>query len=304
MTTEFKDLITTHPELQINLLDKGYVRLVDVMPRVVPMQLPTADYAIVEAARNSYNLAGAIKGIKEDRGLIRYLFRHRHTTPMEMVEFKFACQMPIMVARQWIRHRTANVNEMSGRYSELPNDFYIPELENVRAQSKVNKQGSDVPIDPMDAKDFILTLKGTCKHAYEDYESALKKGIGKEQARMLLPVNLYTKWFWKIDAHNLFHFLALRCDSHAQMEIRVFADAMLKLISPIMPWAVEAFEDYHPMRQGLLLTRLEVEALKRFLTGDDGKACTWGKDFSINTDNKRESEEWITKAKKLGLDIA
>ena len=135
--------------------------------------------------------------------------------------------MPIFVARQWIRHRTANVNETSGRYSVLKDDFYFPEIDNVRKQSKTNKQGSETPIEESDAQDFLTNLDQIANQSYAYYQDYLAKGVGREQARMILPVNLYTEWYWKIDLHNLFHFLGLRCDAHAQWEIRVFAEAML-----------------------------------------------------------------------------
>jgi thymidylate synthase (FAD) len=296
------DILTRVPEHQINCLDKGLVRIVDVMPRLVP-EYESADHAITQAARNSYK--DGTKTVNEDMGLVRFLARHRHTTPTEMVEFKFQCKMPIMVARQWIRHRTANVNEMSGRYSQLPNDFYIPDLDNVRKQSTKNKQMTDEVTEHNTAHEFLVNLEGTCSQAYQDYEDALEKGIGREQARMILPINLYTEWYWKIDLHNLLHFLALRCDAHAQWEIRVFADAMLKLITPCVPWAIEAWEDYHPMRKAVLLSRLEVEALQRILQNCPiEQLSNNGMDLKINSDNKREQQEWVEKAKKLGLIVA
>lgn len=287
------DILTRVPNLTINCLDKGFVRLVDCMPRLVD-EAESADHSVTQAARNSYG--PGTKTVSEDIGLIRYLMRHRHTTPYEMDEFKFHCKMPIMVARQWIRHRTANVNEMSGRYSQLPNDFYVPDIENVRKQSTKNKQVTDEVADHNAAHQFLVDLEGQCETAYKSYEDALESGIGREQARMVLPINLYTEWYWKIDLHNLLHFLALRCDSHAQWEIKVFADAMLELITPLVPWSVTAWNDYHPMRQAVLLTRLEVEALKKLIAN-----IPIGLNLSIETDNKREQEEWMAKAKKLGI---
>jgi len=285
------DVLTNLPERTIHCLDMGFVTLVDVMPRLVPEDQKTADSAIVQAARVSYG-AGT-KTVNEDRGLIRYLMRHAHTTPFEMVEFKFHCKMPIFVARQWIRHRTANVNEVSGRYSVLEDDFYRPEVAELRRQSKVNKQGGDEQIDQATADVFLAYLDEHCNKSYESYKQYLDAGISREQARMILPINLYTSWYWKIDLHNLFHFLALRCDSHAQYEIRVFADAMLGLISPIVPFAVEAWNDYHHYRGAVRLTRLEMDALRTALNGVQVPA--------LDSDNKREQSEWKDKAARFGL---
>lgn len=287
-----RDILSIGDQTEFKCLDHGHVRLVDVMPRICPIG-STADFAIVQAARVSYG--DGTKTLNEDRGLIRYLMRHSHTTPFEMVEFKFHCKMPIFVSRQWIRHRTANVNEYSGRYSIMKDEFYIPEISDVRKQSIKNKQGSEDVMSTVDAEQFLSNLNEICKNAYDSYEKNIENGMTREQARMILPVNLYTEWYWKIDLHNLLHFLALRCDSHAQKEIRVFADAMLDLITPIVPLAVEAWNDYHPMRQAIKLTRLEIEALKKSL-----KNKTVG---FLETDNKRENQEWINKAESLGLKV-
>jgi thymidylate synthase (FAD) len=287
------DVMSNLNEKTIKCLDYGHVTLVDVMPRLVP-ENQTADYAIVQAARVSYG--DGTKSINEDRGLIRYLMRHAHTTPFEMIEFKFHCKMPIFVARQAVRHRTANINEYSGRYSVMKDEFYCPDLDNVRQQSKMNKQGSEGKIEETDAQGFLANLDEICQKAYQAYENGLNNGVSREQARMLLPVNLYTEWYWKIDLHNLFHFLALRCDKHAQWEIRVFADAMLSLISPIVPWAVEAWEDYHHYRGAIKLTRLEIEAISSSFHGLSVA--------SLNSENKREQLEWEEKAKLLGFSIS
>ena len=221
--------------------------------------------------------------------------RHQHTTPFEMIEFKFHCKMPIFIARQWIRHRTSNVNEISGRYSILEDDFYIPQRDDVRQQSKINKQGSEQPVENATADIFIEKINKLCTDAYEAYEKAMEQGIGREQARMLLPVNLYTSWYWKIDLHNLFHFLGLRCDAHAQKEIQVFGNAILSLIRPIVPIAVEAWEDYHHMRGAIKLTRLEIAALMSVIKTLNLPIP------KIDSDNKREQAEWISKAMFLGF---
>jgi thymidylate synthase (FAD) len=223
--------------------------------------------------------------VQEDRGLIRYLARHRHTTPFEMVEFKFHHIMPIFVARQWIRHRTANVNEYSARYSVVKDRFYRPSLESLRLQSATNRQGGDQQVDSLTAEEFNRYLDSVEAH-YRDYEAMLDKGVARELARIGLPLSVYTEWYWKIDLHNLFHFLSLRMDHHAQQEIRDYANVMFALIQPIVPVAAEAFLDYnlHAMR----LSRLEIEALR---TGQP-----------LASENKRENAEWEAKMKQLGLE--
>ncbi len=294
------DLIAQHfdgnQRPQINCLDHGFVALVDVMPRVsYDDKVQTADHAIVQAARVSYG-AGT-KKLNEDRGLLRYLMRHRHTTPLEMVEFKFHCKMPIFIARQWIRHRTANVNEISGRYSVMKSEFYVPEEANVRMQSAKNKQCSEGQLSSSAAQKVGTGIQDFCDHAYETYEGFMDQGVGREQARMVLPLGLYTEWYWKIDLHNLLHFLALRCDAHAQQEIQVYGEAMLKLIEPIVPLTIEAWNDYHPMRGAVLLTKLEVEALNKQLADQNISVPV------LDSDNKREGVEWKEKAEALGLKL-
>jgi thymidylate synthase (FAD) len=215
-----------------------------------------------------------------------------------MVEFKFHAKMPIFVARQWIRHRMSSTNEYSGRYSVMKDEFYIPDIDNIRQQSKTNKQGGDQQMSTMDAQGFLDVLNETCDKAYATYQEYIEKGVAREQSRMILPVNNYTEWYWKIDLHNLFHFLGLRCDKHAQMEIRVFADAMLKLIEPIVPVAVEAWNDYHDHRGAIKLTRLEIEALQRYVGWNvEGHAPP------LESDNSREQAEWAEKAKLFGLTV-
>ena len=219
---------------RIDCLDKGFVRLIDVMGD---------DAAIVQAARVSYG--SGTKKVLEDRGLIRYLLRHAHTTPFEMVEFKFHVKLPIFVARQWIRHRTANVNEYSGRYSEMKDEFYTPHPNDIRPQSVANKQGrSDETLPEGMAEQAANAFKSGQDEAYAQYQEFLEQGIAREIARINLPVSNYTEWYWKIDLHNLFHFLRLRIDAHAQYEIRVFAEAIAELVQPFVPYAWEAFEDY------------------------------------------------------------
>ncbi len=235
-------------------LDKGFVRLIDVMGD---------DAAIVQAARVSYG--SGTKKVHEDRGLIRYLMRHLHTTPFEMVEFKFHVKLPIFVARQWIRHRTANVNEYSGRYSEMKDEFYVPEPDQVRAQSAMNKQGrADTAFDADQAEKIRTSMQQTQDMLYGQYQDLLSTDLAREIARINLPVSNYTEWYWKTDLHNLFHFLRLRIDPHAQFEIRVFGEAMAEIVKAAVPLAYEAFEDYilHARR----FSRLELEALRSMLT--------------------------------------
>src|SRR3954467_13584677 len=279
--TETRDLMDGAARWEIKVHDHGLVALIDVMPRLAPVG-KTADYAIVQAARVSYG--EGTKQVSEDRGLIRYLARHRHTTPFEMVEFKFHHCMPIFIARQWIRHRTANVNEYSARYSIVRDRFYKPSPENVRKQSATNRQGGTEQIDNATAEDFLKWLDDVGTN-YEGYEQVLEKGVSRELARIALPVNVYTEWYWKIDLHNLFHFLSLRMDPHAQQEIQDYARAMFELIRPIVPIAAEAFLDYN--LESMRLTRLEIEAIK------SGQP--------LKTENKRENAEWDEKKKQLGL---
>jgi thymidylate synthase (FAD) len=278
---EMHDLMEGAARWEIKVHDHGLVALVDVMPRMAPKG-QTADAAIVQAARVSYG--NGTKQVNEDRGLIRYLARHRHTTPFEMVEFKFHQVMPIFVARQWIRHRTANVNEYSARYSIVHDRFYRPDAGNVRQQSAANRQGGREPVEDGTAQEFCDWIVSV-EENYQKYQHFVQKGVARELARIALPVNVYTEWYWKIDLHNLLHFLSLRMDEHAQKEIRDYANAVFRLIQPIVPTAAEAFLDYdfHSMH----LTRLEIEALKA------GAA--------LNSTNQRELAEWEQKRKKLGL---
>lgn len=443
------DVLENLVEKKINCLDKGFVILVDCMPRLVPEK--TADYAICQMARVSYG--EGTKKISEDRSLIRYLMRHAHSSPYESVNFKFYMKLPIFVARQIVRTRTAclasdveiytnakkikvadfykkwqktynhtklskikvlmltetnntfsytnindiwengekevlevelynnykikmtknhlcytekgwltleqavnpqirannvvtwkenhpgfaviennkvkfykiktikytgfekvydlevvgpyhnfvangfvvhnSINEISARYSILKEEFHYPDKENIKHQSKTNKQGGEDIVEDTVADTFLANLHETCDENYDIYQKFLTEDVSREQARMILPLNIFTEWFWCINLHNLFHFLALRCDSHAQFETRVYAEAMLSLIKPIVPFAVEAWEDYHDHRSAIKLTRLEIEAIQSSLAGKTVKM--------IECDNKREQAEWVEKAKKIGL---
>jgi len=250
-------LYTAHP-----VLDHGLVRVIDYMGD---------DAAICQAARVSYGRG--TKAVSDDRGLIRYLMRHWHSTPFEMCEVKFHVKLPVFVARQWIRHRTANVNEYSARYSILDREFYIPAPENLAAQSTVNNQGRGQVLEGAEAARVLDLLREDAMRSYDHYEDMLtpdaeagKLGLARELARMNLPANIYTQWYWKIDLHNLFHFLRLRADTHAQYEIRVYAETMCAIVKDWVPAAYEAFEDYR--LGGETLSGRAVEVLKRRLAGE------------------------------------
>ncbi|MEM7210720.1 MAG: FAD-dependent thymidylate synthase [Pseudomonadota bacterium] len=221
----------------VPVLDHGFVRVVDYMGD---------DAAIVQAARVSYGQG--TKKARDDSGLIRYLMRHWHSTPFEMCEIKLHVKLPVFVARQWIRHRTANVNEYSARYSILDREFYIPAPEQLAAQSIQNNQGRGAVLEGDEAAKVLEILKSDAGRSYDHYEAMLsqdgQQGLARELARMNLPANIYTQWYWKIDLHNLFHFLRLRADPHAQYEIRVYAEAMCELVKAWVPAAYAAFEDY------------------------------------------------------------
>lgn len=234
---------------EIRVLDKGFVRLVDYMG---------GDQRIVQSARVSYG-AGT-KSFRADRGLIHYLMKNWHTSPFEQVQLTFHTKMPIFVARQWVRHRTARLNEISGRYSIMKDEFYLPEPQQIRYQSESNKQGrSDecVPID--EAIAIIERLEKEQKEVYAHYQELLDKNVARELARSNLPLSLYTEWYWQIDLHNLFHFLHLRLDPHAQYEIRVFAEAMAQCAKAVAPIAFEAFEEH--ILGSVSFSRGECEAL-------------------------------------------
>ncbi len=240
----------------VPVLDKGFVRLVDYMG---------SDARIVQAARVSYG--EGTKTFREDKGLIDYLLRNQHTSPFEQVHLTFHCKMPIFVARQWVRHRTAKLNEISGRYSVMKDEFYVPEPDAVAFQSTDNKQGRSSPDQvPEEMKAKVRTvLEQGQKQSYSEYEALLDDGVARELARINLPLSLYTEWYWTMDLHNLFHFLALRLDPHAQLEIRVYAEAVLKLVRAVAPVAVEAFENH--ILGGVRFNRQELEALRQLALG-------------------------------------
>jgi len=248
-------LYTAHP-----VLDHGFVRVIDYMGD---------DAAICQAARVSYGKG--TKAVTNDQGLIRYLMRHWHSTPFEMCEIKLHVKLPVFVARQWIRHRTANVNEYSARYSILDREFYIPAPDNLAAQSTINNQGRGEMLEGEEAARVLEVLKSDSARAYDNYEAMLsnegQKGLARELARMNLPANIYTQWYWKVDLHNLFHFLRLRADAHAQYEIRVYAETMCRIVADWVPAAFGAFEDYR--LGGAQLSSRALECIRRMVKGED-----------------------------------
>lgn len=268
---------------KFDVLDHGFVRLVDYMG---------SDSAIVQAARVSYG--EGTKKVSEDRGLIRYLMRQRHTSPFEMVEFKFHVKLPIFVARQWIRHRTANVNEYSGRYSVMKEEFYLPDRENIRYQSTVNKQGRSTEEVPEELKEQLLEyLRDSQRQAFGAYDGFVEDGLARELARINLPLSLYTEWYWKIDLHNLLHFLSLRLDKHAQWEIQQYAIVMAEMVKAVCPVSYEAFEDYR--MKSLFFTGPELGALRHLVT-----SATPSIDNLIKQGlSKREASEFLIKFEKM-----
>lgn len=224
------------------------------------------DQRIVQAARVSYG--EGTKTVREDRGLIHYLMKNWHTSPFEQVQITFHTKMPVFVARQWVRHRTARLNEISGRYSIMKDEFYLPEPDQIRYQSKSNKQGrSDETVSDEDAGRILEQFQLEQAQIYRNYESLLQANVARELARMNLPLSLYTEWYWQIDLHNLFHFLRLRLDPHAQYEIRVYAEAMAKCAQAVAPLAWEAFEEH--ILNSVSFSRAEAEALAAMLAGHE-----------------------------------
>jgi len=280
---------------KFDVLDHGFVVLVDVMGD---------DSSIVQAARVSYGKG--TKSVSVDRELIRYLMRHRHTSPFEMVEFKFHVKLPIFVARQWIRHRTANVNEYSARYSILDREFYIPEPDVLAEQSTVDRQGRDMLLPKEEAEKVRSLMQKNSEKAYALYEYFLneededpnRSKLARELARIVIPTNVYTQWYWKIDLHNLFHFLSLRLDVKAQYEIREYAKVMTGMVKAAVPVAYEAFEDYR--LNAINLSAKEVAIVKTFLdkvdiTEEEIKAeCD-----SAGLTNKLELREFKEKLQRL-----
>ncbi|WP_207456189.1 FAD-dependent thymidylate synthase [Azospirillum sp. SYSU D00513] len=251
----------------MEVLDHGFVRVIDYMGD---------DSAVVQAARVSYGKG--TKKVTEDAGLIKYLMRHRHSTPFEMCEMKFHVKLPIFVARQWIRHRMANVNEYSARYSILDREFYIPAPDQLGAQAVVNRQGRGGVLEGEEAASVLALLRQDSGMVYDHYEEMLnqredgtaiapdRQGLARELARMNLTLNYYTQWYWKADLHNLLNFLSLRADPHAQYEIRVYADAMLDVVRRWVPAVYDAFMEYR--MGGTHVSRTGLEVVRRLLAGE------------------------------------
>ncbi len=253
-----------HLYLAHEVLDHGFIRVIDYMGD---------DAAICQAARVSYGKG--TKSVQNDEGLIRYLMRHWHSTPFEMCEIKLHVKLPVFVARQWIRHRTANVNEYSARYSILDREFYFPAPEQLAQQSTINNQGRGEVLGEAEAARVLEILKGDAARCYDHYEEMIDEvGLARELARMNLPANIYTQWYWKVDLHNLFHFLRLRADAHAQYEIRVYADAIARVVADWVPAAFGAFEDYR--MGGVTLSAQAVDCVRRMLKGEKVTAETSG----------------------------
>ncbi|HOT61706.1 MAG TPA: FAD-dependent thymidylate synthase [Treponemataceae bacterium] len=250
---------------EIRVLDKGFVRLVDYLG---------GDARIVQAARVSYG--EGTKSVRQDAGLIDYLLRNQHTSPFEQVILTFHVKLPIFVARQWIRHRTARLNEISGRYSILKDECYLPEPTDVSLQSEDNKQGRSPEALPAEkAAQVIESLATTQREAFDSYRGLIDDGIARELARINLPLSTYTEWYWQIDLHNLFHFLRLRLDAHAQKEIRVYAEVLLAACRAVAPLATQSFERHQ--LSGVSFSADELAALRRLLDGKD--AGLEGKDL-------------------------
>jgi len=283
----------------LTVLDHGFVRVVDYMGD---------DAAVVQAARVSYG-RGTTR-LRDDRGLIRYLMRHRHTTPFEMCELKLHVKLPIFVARQWIRHRTANVNECSARYSILDREFYLPEPSQLGEQARHNRQGRGAPLRAEQAARVLGLLREDAMRCYDHYEELLNEDadspesserqprregepqLARELARMNLTLNFYTQWYWKTDLHNLLHFLSLRADAHAQYEIRVYADAIASLCARWVPLSWEAFCDYR--LHGTTLSRLELAALRMLLRGETP-------DYAALGMSPREQREFLARFGDSGV---
>lgn len=293
------------------VLDKGFVRLVDYMG---------GDAAIVQMARVSYG-AGT-KTRSEDRGLIRYLVRNRHTSPLESTEFKFHIKLPCFVRDQLVRHRTFSFNFESLRYSQAKEEYYVPSEENVTEQSKSNKQGGSYKVINYPGKDYDNrfsswgeAISQEQKEIYSKYEDKLNLGMRRELARINLPFSQYVQCYAKVDLHNLFHFLKLRLDAHAQLEIREYADAIYKLIKPICPLACEAFEDY--ILNSVTFSNKEIELINTYINSitDQSSVYFFDNHFDCSIDNmynriesvlenKREREEFVSKLNKLGINLS
>ena len=237
------------------VLDHGFIRVVDYMGN---------DGSIVQAARVSYGQG--TKTVREDSVLIKYLMRNEHSTPFEMCEVKLHVKLPIFVARQWVRHRTANINEYSARYSIACEEFYVPSIENINVQSSTNRQGRGNAVETQEAKKIQESIKEISSDCYKRYQEFGEAQLARELSRMVLPVNFYTQWYWKIDLNNFMRFIKLRLDVHAQYEIREYAKVMLEIMKLWVPFAYESFMDYH--MDGIKLSSADVHALRKMIKGE------------------------------------
>ena len=271
---------------EFKALNHGFIRVVDYMGN---------DNAIVQAARVSYG--DGTKTINEDKGLISYLLKHKHTSPFEMCEIKLHIKLPIFIARQWIRHRTASVNEYSARYSILSNEFYIPELDRLQIQSKDNKQGSGEALPPEIAQKVKTLLEEDAKRCYKTYEDLLSEevNLARELARVNLNLNYYTEWYWKIDLHNLLHFIRLRIHKHAQYEIRVYSEILAEIIKNWVPFTYEAFnkyqidnQDFSSAEYSALIESIDFSKLEKEVNAR----------VALGILSKREAKEFLNKFKK------
>jgi len=268
---------------EFGVLDKGFVRLVDYLG---------GDERIVQSARVSYGKG--TKTFREDRGLIRYLMRNRHTSPFEQVVLTFHAKMPVFVARQWVRHRTARLNEISGRYSVMSDEFYLPSLEQVSYQSTSNRQGRGETLPEDEAQRAVEAMRLQQEQAYAGYENLLEAGLARELSRVNLPLSVYTEWYWQIDLNNLFHFLSLRLDEHAQYEIRKYAERIFEIARAVCPCACEAFEDF--VLHAETFSRAELNALRQLATGAEaGRLEALAREAGLT---ERELERFVAKLQR------
>jgi thymidylate synthase (FAD) len=279
-------------EKAVRVLDHGSIALLDKMG---------SDEEIAQAARVSYQKG--TKQVSDNRGLLRRLLRDRHTTPFEMAELKFYVKLPIFVERQWIRHRMASTNEVSARYSELPEEYYIPEAESVCSQSKTNKQGRDSRIDATAAAVYRQSTNDVSHRAFEVYQSSLRNDVSREIARIPLPLGTYTEKFWKIDLHNLIHFLGLRMDAHAQWEVRQYANVMGDMVAKLFPITWQAFLDFR--MNAMQLSALDIKQINA-LPFSYGKLPQvefgkWVIQEWLGDAKCSERDEFIVKAIRLGM---
>jgi len=257
MAHEYSESAEKILDQEFKVLDHGFVRLVDYMG---------GDQRIVQSARVSYGKG--TKSVRQDRGLINYLISHAHTSPFEQVMLTFHCKMPIFVARQWIRHRTARLNEISGRYSVMENEFYVPSVDQINYQNKDNRQGRSKEELPVELQQKVLDLlTKTNDNCYNTYNEMLEDDIARELARINLPLSMYTQWYWNIDLHNLFHFLKLRLDYHAQWEIQEYGKVMAEITKAVAPMAYQAFENH--IVNAVKFSGDELAALKAKLSNED-----------------------------------